>query len=112
MTVIEKDQVWRNLLEYIDSQELFLPSRVRSRLNPEAESIFEEFIGLMLCNKMIIPFKKKNLTNRIAHWIFWLRTKLFSRDRKVPTIYVIGPCWKEPGGQSLDEILNAEAGKE
>jgi hypothetical protein len=109
--VIEKDQVWRNLLEYIDSQDMFFPTRIRSKLNPEAEKIFDEFLELMLRHKMIIPFKKKNLTNRIAHWIFWLRTKLSSKNRQVQQVFVKGPGWKEPGGQSLDEITRADAGK-
>jgi hypothetical protein len=110
LKVIEKEQVWRNLLEYIDSQEMFFPGRVRSRLNPEAEKIFDEFLGMMLRHRMIIPFKKKNFTNRIAHWVFWLRTKLFIKDKLVPRIFVKGPGWKEPGGQSLDEIMSAEDG--
>lgn len=111
MKVIEREQVWRNLLEYIDSQDLFFPRRVRSRLNPEAEKIFDDFLELMLRHKMIIPFRKKNPTNRIAYWFYWLRTKLFSKARKVLKIYVKGPGWKEPGGQSLDEITKAESGK-
>ena len=106
--MLAKEQVWRNLLEYIDSNEMFFPEHVRSRLNPAAEEIFEEFIALMLRHKMIVPFKKSSLTNRLAYMLFWLRTKLFSKQKHVPVIYMKGPGWKEPGGQSLDEVLKAE----
>jgi len=106
--MLDKDQVWRNLLEYIDSQEMFFPAKVRGHLNPAAEEIFDEFMSLMLRHRMLIHFKRSGLVNRFAYIIFWLKKKLFSRDRRVPEIYVKGPGWREPGGQSLDEILSSD----
>lgn len=106
--MLAKEQVWRNLLEFIDSNEMFFPEQVRSRLNPAAEEIFEEFISLMLRHKMIVPFRKSSFTNRIAYMLFWLRTKLFSKQKRVPEIYIKGPGWREPGGQSLDELISAQ----
>jgi hypothetical protein len=108
----DKERVWRNLLDYIESQDMFFPDVVRGRLNADAESIFNEFMEQMLRRRMIVPFKRSGFVNRIAYVLFWLKTKLFSRDRRVPEIHVRGPGWQEFRGLSLSEVEGREADKD
>ena len=108
INIVTKEQVWRNLVGYIESQDLFFPSQIRSRLSPVAEEIFEDFLGLMLRHKLLIPFKKKNIAHRLAYLFFWLKTKLFSREKRLVEIYVKGPAWKDPDSLSLNELLEKE----
>ncbi len=77
-------------------------------MNPAAAEIFDDFLGLMLRHRMLVPFKKKNLAHRIAHVFFWLKMRLFGKEKQVPEILIKGPGWKEPGGQSLDEVLKKD----
>jgi hypothetical protein len=107
--IITKDKVWRNLLEYINSQDIFFPDLVRNRLNPGAAEILDEFIDLMLRHKMIVPFKRCSLAHRFAYFILWIKLRIFKRKKKMPQIFVRGPGWAEPGGQSLDELAGDEA---
>jgi hypothetical protein len=107
--IITKDKVWRNLLEYISSQDIFFPDLVRNRLNPAAAEIFDEFIDLMLRHKMLIPFKQRSLAHRFAYILLWLKLRIIKRKKKVPQIFVKGPGWAEPGGQSLDELAGGKA---
>lgn len=101
---ITREHVWRNLLEYIDSQDVFFPSVVRSQINPAAEEIFDEFIKILISHRMIIPFKSRSLAYRLAYVLLWIRHRVIRREKKMPEIYVKGPGWVDPGGQSLDEL--------
>lgn len=92
---VDQEKVWRNLLDYVESQDMFFPDLIRNRLNPAALEIFERYLSLMLEHEMLIPFRKQSFFNRVASWLLWLRFKLFKRKQKVPQVYVRGPGWDQ-----------------
>ena len=111
MQLISKDKVWRNLLDYIDSQELFFPALVRQRLNPEAEEIFDEFLEIMKSHRMIVPFRRRNLSHFIAYILLWIRYRVFRWGKPVPEVFVKDSGWSESCARPLDELVGVESGE-
>lgn len=103
-----KEIVWKQLIDYIESEDLFFPYKIRKQISEDAHQTFEDFLELLLEKKMLMDFKKKNVFNRIAHWIF--KRKIKERDDKdqLSQIYVKGPAWEENKGKSHAEVAGLE----
>jgi hypothetical protein len=106
-----KEIVWKQLIDYIQTEDLFFPFKIRNQVSEDAHETFEEFLQLLLEHKMLIEFKKKSFFNRIAHWIF--KRKIKERDDKdqLAQIYVKGPNWEENKAKSYAEITGQDAPK-
>lgn len=90
-----KEVIWRQLIQLIEEDQLFFPEKIRKRINDEARPFLEEFLDIMLKNGMLMEFRKKSLSNRIAHWIF--KVKIRKRENKggLLEIYVKGSGWEK-----------------
>lgn len=99
------EKVWRQLIDYIDSSDLFFPQKIRQNITGEAEIIFESYMKLMIERKMLIKFEKKSISNRIALWLFKFRFRKRNRTAELLDIFIKGPAWKELKDKPLSELM-------
>lgn len=99
------ETVWRQLIDYIDSNDLFFPQKIRQNISGEAEVIFESYMALMKARKMLIKFEKKSISNRIALWLFKFRFRKRKKNAELLDIFIKGPAWKELKDKPLSELV-------
>lgn len=105
-----KELVWNQLVDYIESEELFFPFKIRQKISEDADETFNKFLELMIDKKMLVEFQKKSIFNRIAMWIFKRKIKDNANRDELMQIYVKGPAWEEFKGHSYAEVAGvAEA---
>lgn len=103
-TLSLKEIVWKQLLDYIESEDLFFPFKIRKKVSEDAHETFEEFLELMLEKKMLIEFRKKSIFNRIALWIFKRKMKDREDKDQITQIYVKGPAWETYKSSTYAEV--------
>lgn len=107
-TLSLKEMVWKQLIDYIDSEDLFFPFKIRQKVSDEAHQILDEFVELMLERKMLVEFRRKNIFNRIALWIFKRKIKDHEKKDELTQIYVKGPNWDVYKDQTYAEVAGIE----
>jgi hypothetical protein len=108
MTIRDQDAfretVWRQLLDYIEMEELFFPFKIRRNISPDAHVILNEFISLLIERKMLVDFRRKSLSNRIALWIYRLRLRKMAERDEILEVYVKGPYWETGKTRSWSQL--------
>lgn len=89
-----KEVIWRQLIELIEADKLFFPEKIRKRINDGAKPFLADFLKTMIDCGMIVEFKQKSLSNRIAHWIFKVKMRKKENRENLLEIYVRGPEWE------------------
>lgn len=96
--------VWRQLLDYIESEELFFPFKIRRNISPDAHVILNEFVSLLVERNMLVDFRRKSLSNRIAMWIYRRRLRKLAERDEILEVYVKGPYWETGKVRSWIEL--------
>jgi len=99
-----KEIVWRQLIDYIQSVDLFFPIKIRNQVSEDAHQTLDEFLELLKEQKMLVEFSKKSIFNRIAHWIFKRKIKQREDREQLAQIYVKGPNWDSLKTKTYAEV--------
>lgn len=103
-----REDVWKQLVDYIESEDLFFPVKIRQRISAEVYDIFDSFIDLMLRRKMLLEFRKKSVYNRIAHWLLKFKMRKKVNKTELVEIYVKGPNWEIDKARTFSDLLGDE----
>jgi hypothetical protein len=99
-----REIVWRQLIDYIQGEDLFFPFKIRRRITEDAYPILDEFIQLMLEREMLVEFQRKNFFNRIAHWFYTRKIRKQGNEEDVLEVYIKGPNWLKASEHTYAEI--------
>jgi hypothetical protein len=103
-----REIVWKQLIDYIDSEELFFPAKIRNQISEDAHEILDLYVSIMLDRGMLREFRKMSVINRIAFWFFKRRMRKQQQDDQLTEVYVKGPEWdsgKECSFQQLSGLV-------
>ena len=106
-----QEQIWHQIIKIIDSEEMFIPWKIKQQISPQEHWIFDNYMKVMLDNKMLIEFKSKGLFNRIAYWMIARKFKNHENKKELLDLYVKGPKWetnKQLNFQQVGGDISAE----
>lgn len=89
-----REQVWRQLIDFIDPEELFFPFKIRKMINEEAHPILDGFLTLMIDRGMLVEFQQQSMVNKIAHWFYRFRIRKSEDKENMLEVYAKGPNWE------------------
>lgn len=100
----QQEVIWRQIIELIETEEMFIPWKVEQRISPEAHEIFKKYLAIMIESGMLVEFRSQSLMNKFTFWMLKQKFKNHENRDELLNLFVKGPKWDTYKSLSFTQI--------